>query len=133
MPQVAVTRPGHSSLNRAPTEKEEGLYETRTVICMIATTIMFTVLAFSLRLAAPDEGKNHLYCYCHYKLIDMGTLGGPQSYLNGFEYHGAVQPLNKTGTLAGWADTCKWDPYCPSEHPAAAVDGLGSALISPSG
>jgi len=95
---------------------------------MIATTIMFTVLAFSLRLAAPDEGKNHLYC--HYKPIDMGTLGGRR---DGFEYHGAVQPLNKTGTLAGLADKSKLDPYCPSDHLAAAVDGLGSALISPSG
>ena len=39
---------------------------------MIAATIMF-----SLQLAAPDEGKNQLYC--HYKLIDMKLSVGPRA------------------------------------------------------
>ncbi len=50
----------------------------------------------------------------HYKLIDLGTFGGPQSYINGFEYHGAVQTLNNAGTLTGWADTSMVDPFCMS-------------------
>jgi probable HAF family extracellular repeat protein len=54
-----------------------------------------------------DKGKHH-----HYKLIDIGTFGGPQSYINGFEYHGAVQTLNNAGTLTGWADTSMLDPNC---------------------
>jgi probable HAF family extracellular repeat protein len=57
--------------------------------------------------AQSDKGKHH-----HYKLIDIGTFGGPQSYINGFEYHGAVQTLNDAGTLTGWADTSMLDPNC---------------------
>jgi probable HAF family extracellular repeat protein len=53
-----------------------------------------------------------------YKLIDMGTFGGPQSFLNdGNQGNNAVSVLNNHGTLAGWADTSLPDPsplpvYC---------------------
>ena len=52
----------------------------------------------------------------HYKLVDMGTFGGPESYINGFEYStfSSVQDLNNAGTLTGWADTSKPDPYGPN-------------------
>ena len=75
--------------------------------------LMFFVCAIAALInpmglnAQSGKGKHH-----HYKLIDMGTFGGPQSYLNGFEYHGAVQTLNNAGTLTGWADTSMLDPNC---------------------
>ena len=47
-----------------------------------------------------------------YKLIDMGTLGGPRSYLNdGNSGNNAVNVLNNDGTLASWADTSLPDPF----------------------
>jgi len=56
-----------------------------------------------------DNPKHH-----HYKVIDMGTLGGPRSYVNGFIFMGPVQNLNNQGTLAGWANTPSRDPYGPN-------------------
>jgi len=48
----------------------------------------------------------------HYKLIDVGTLGGPQSYLNdGNDGNNSATVLNNRGTLAGWADTPTPDPF----------------------
>jgi probable HAF family extracellular repeat protein len=48
----------------------------------------------------------------HYKLIDVGTFGGPQSYLNdGNDGNNGATELNNRGTLAGWADTTTADPF----------------------
>ncbi|HXM59743.1 MAG TPA: hypothetical protein VN950_02735 [Terriglobales bacterium] len=82
--------------------------KSRRLICGIAIT--FFPIAIALQLTAQADHAWHN----HYKLIDMGTFGGPQSYMNGFEYGGPVQNVNDAGTLIGWADTQKLDPYCNS-------------------
>src|ERR1700745_1727649 len=43
----------------------------------------------------------------HYQVIDLGTFGGPSSYLAGSNAaNDAVnQVLNNRGTVAGWGDT----------------------------
>ena len=47
-----------------------------------------------------------------YKLIDVGTFGGPQSYLNnGNGGNNSATALNNRGTLGGWADTPTPDPF----------------------
>jgi probable HAF family extracellular repeat protein len=51
-----------------------------------------------------DKHKHH-----HYKLIDLGTFGGPQSYV--YLPYNYAPVLNNRGTVAGWADTSKHDPY----------------------
>jgi len=59
---------------------------------------LFILLSMSTQLAA----QHH-----HYKLVDLGTLGGPASYLsNGFD-----GILNSQGTAVGWADTSTPDPF----------------------
>ena len=51
-----------------------------------------------------------------YKLIDMGTLGGPQSFVNdGNSDNNAVDIVNDRGTMVGWADTSTRDPLCFNE------------------
>jgi uncharacterized membrane protein len=45
-----------------------------------------------------------------YKLIDLGTLGGPQSFLGGFD---GVRNINKRGTVVGVADTSDSCSYHP--------------------
>jgi len=79
------------------------------VLRLILGTILLATLA--ARTGQAQDSNRRTPKHHHYKLIDMGTLGGPESYINGFEYHGAVQTLNNAGTLTGWADTPKLDPY----------------------
>jgi hypothetical protein len=79
---------------------------SKTYTWIIAITSL-TALAMPLGLAAQSNKNLHH----HYKLIDMGTFGGPESYINGFEYGGPLYNLNSAGTLAGWADTSLPDPY----------------------
>jgi len=75
----------------------------------IAVITLFAALTMPLALAAQEDAaqakkpKHH-----HYKLVDLGTFGGPASYFsNGFD-----GILNNRGT-AGWADTSKPEPYPP--------------------
>src|SRR5262249_41510348 len=44
--------------------------------------------------------------HAHYKLIDLGTFGGPNSYYN-FSTH----VINNHGVVAGYADTPMPDPF----------------------
>jgi probable HAF family extracellular repeat protein len=67
----------------------------------IIALALLAALAIPVRLAAQDHSR--------YKLIDLGTFGGPASYFsNGFD-----GILNHHGTAAGWADTSNPDPYAP--------------------
>jgi probable HAF family extracellular repeat protein len=52
----------------------------------------------------------------HYKLIDMGTFGGPRSYLNDANAeNNGVMILNNRGAVAGTAETAAKDPSCFNE------------------
>jgi uncharacterized membrane protein len=65
-----------------------------------------------ISLAAQDNANpTHPHKYHHYQLVDVGTFGGPQSYL--FNPGVVVRSglLNNQGTLAGSADTAI-DPRC---------------------
>jgi probable HAF family extracellular repeat protein len=53
--------------------------------------------------AAPSPRQYH-----HYKLTDLGTLSGPQSYVNFPNNYAPV--LNDQSTATGWADTSELDP-----------------------
>jgi len=56
-------------------------------------------------LSSSDSSTSHH----HYKLIDMGTFGGPASYFSGAGVGARV--LNNQGTVAGYADTSTPDFY----------------------
>ena len=47
-----------------------------------------------------------------YKLVDIGTLGGPHSYgeINGT----GIRLLNNAGVVGSWADTADPDPHAPN-------------------
>lgn len=64
-------------------------------------------LALPLGLAA-QEPKEEKKEHHHYKLIDVGTFGGPGSIFSNPD----SKVLNNRGTAAGWADTSKPDPGC---------------------
>jgi probable HAF family extracellular repeat protein len=80
----------------------------------IAAVGFFTLLSLPVQLAAQDE-EDHRRLHHQYKLIDMGSLGGPQSYLqDGLSGSFSVAAVNNQGTLAGWADTSEPDPFPPN-------------------
>ena len=75
---------------------------------------LFVTLAIAVPLAAQEQQrrgpkKDHP----RYKLVDVGTLGGPQS----FSFFGDAQPMNKRGTAVGQADTPVPDPNYPNFNP----------------
>src|SRR6266705_3412815 len=68
---------------------------------------LFVVLTMPVRLAA----QGHI----QYRVIDVGTLGGPNSSLPGSFFEGiATESLSRAGTFAGQADTATPDPYAPN-------------------
>jgi probable HAF family extracellular repeat protein len=82
--------------------------KSRTLTCITASTL-FAALAVPVGLAAQDNPHNKHH---HYKLVDLSTFGGPQSYVNQPGWF--AQVLNDRGTVAGWADTSTPDPYNPN-------------------
>ena len=73
-----------------------------TIQMFIATTLVAMVVIHGSEAQETGKAQHH-----HYRLVDLGTFGGPASYfpngLDGF--------LNNHGTAAGWADTAAADPY----------------------
>jgi hypothetical protein len=70
--------------------------KSRTLTSIVAITL-FAVLATPM-LAAQEQKKEHT----RYKLIDLGTLGGPHSYgsVNGDGF----SLINNSGVVASFAD-----------------------------
>src|ERR1035438_8479440 len=67
---------------------------------------LFAVLAMPVGMAAQDNpSQNPKPKHHQYKLIDLGTFGGPDSAVGGFGTF-----LNNPGTVVGGADTSIPDP-----------------------
>lgn len=91
--------------------------KSRKLICVAAIT--FTVLAILLPLAAREGHAQHH----HYKLIDVGTFGGPNSSVDdGGAPLSAV--LNDRGAVACVADTAMPDPHAGNPNPVIGSDGF---------
>src|SRR5271166_3434381 len=76
----------------------------------ITALTLLAALATPAGLVARDN-PDHKHWHHHYKLVNMGTLGGSESYIGYYEYFGPSQNLNNAGRLATWADTSQVDPY----------------------
>jgi probable HAF family extracellular repeat protein len=94
--------------------------KSRTLTCITAMTL-FAALVIPARLGAQDneEQKKHNQHH-HYKLIDIGTFGGPSGYFDdlnltdnegfGTVFYNFSQVRNGKGVLVGFADTPTPDP-----------------------
>ncbi len=98
------------------------------IMILIALLALFMAPAAPVALAAPPTMVN----YPRFKLIDMGTFGGPNGTVNGPE----VQDLSNNGAYGGYAETSipyPFPPYCPNneclvQHAQAWRNGVVSDL-----
>jgi probable HAF family extracellular repeat protein len=67
-----------------------------------------------------QKAKHH-----HYRLIDLGTLGGPNTYLSG----PFTQILNNQGTVAAYANTATPNPNANCAIPFNANSGQGDCYV----
>jgi probable HAF family extracellular repeat protein len=85
---------------------------------------------FAALVIAPQLLAQQLAVHAHhYKLIDLGTLGGTQSYFSpggGNEFGQYSQVLNERGQVAGLANTALEDPYAPN----FCFDLTGDCLVT---
>ena len=75
---------------------------------MRSNTSAFRIALSLLMLIASESFAQHT----RYKLIDIGTFGGPASYFTDPGIGGVSKVLNNQGMLAGKANTSTSDPYC---------------------
>jgi len=71
------------------------------------------LIALAIPVSLTAE-KTHHHKFHHYKLIEIGTFGGPSSYFNNFyagPFFDSGTVFNKRGIFAGWADTPTPDPF----------------------
>src|SRR5437667_5539055 len=79
--------------------------KSRTLTYFIAT--LFAVLALPLQLAAQHS---------KYKLIDLGTFGGPASFIapSSGGPQNPARALTSRGVVVGAAETATADPFSPN-------------------
>src|SRR5215472_12445178 len=83
------------------TKTEEETMKPKAV--MAINLVVCLALALPVQLAAQ---------HTRYKLIDIGTFGGPASYFTDPGIGGVSKVLNNQGMLAGKANTSTPDPSC---------------------
>ena len=86
-----------------------------TISLLRRVSIFLYALAVPVSLAAQDDLNKP--SHHHYKLIDLGTLGGPNSGVPGVFYEidsgtAGAQVISNDGTVTGLADTSTSDPLC---------------------
>lgn len=93
---------------------------------MCSTAIaLLAALAVPVSLAAQDnQDRNKNPKHHHYKLIDMGTFGGPESNINGAMSLGAPNQINSRGTTVGTSATSIPSPPHSNFGFCGGIDGM---------
>jgi probable HAF family extracellular repeat protein len=96
------------------------------MIAIIITIVLFAAMglpicALAQRISAQDQNAKHH----HYQLVDLGTLGGPNTYLSG----PAQQILNYQGTVAAYANTATPNPNANCAIPFNANSNGGDCYV----
>jgi probable HAF family extracellular repeat protein len=80
----------------------------------VPVALAFALLTATCTSAQEQRAKHH-----HYKFIDLGTLGGPKSGVNG---EPSVKVINGAGTVVGVADTSNLTPVPGGFNPIGNQD-----------
>ena len=88
---------------------------SRTLTSIIGV-LLFAALAIAVQLAAQSY---QVHGFPHYKLIDLGTFGGPNS---GLATSPVYPVLNNQETVAGLADSSVSSPNCNAPFPIVPGD-----------
>lgn len=90
---------------------------------LIASMGLCAALALPLTSSAQEQTTKTTHH--HYKLIDIGTLGGPNSFPSG----PGTQVLNNQGTFAAYANTANSNPNANCAIPFNANGGGGDCYV----
>jgi probable HAF family extracellular repeat protein len=107
-PDCAANFERNCNESQRQTEDVMNVRIARFVVFMCAVAALVIPLGIHGQSA---KGKHH-----HYELIDLGTFGGPESFLdpdNGLDIGPSSPLINNGGTVTGWADTTAPDPLAP--------------------
>ena len=77
----------------------------------ITGTALVASLAIPTLLAAEDHPARHR----HYRAVDLGTFGGPQSFINPASVAGSPNQINEQGVAVGGSATSI--PLTPTSNP----------------
>ena len=84
----------------------------------IAVFVAVTATFMTARGQQPQQQKGHH----RYKFVDLGTFGGPESYINPAFALGSPNQINRRGAVVGAASTDI--PANPTEPICGGLDGL---------
>jgi probable HAF family extracellular repeat protein len=107
------------TLSDEPNKKEKIMKLAK--LTYITAIALFVLLAIPTGLAAQDNknsDKHH-----HYELKDMGTFGGPESYINNAWSLGAPNQINRRGTTVGSSATSIPSPPHSNFSICGGLDG----------
>jgi probable HAF family extracellular repeat protein len=85
-------------------------------LMFISAMTLFTLLAIPARLAAQDN-QDHNHKHARYRLVDLGTFGGPNSEIVYAPFFGSPKQINSRGTTVGGATTST--PTTTNSNPLA--------------
>jgi probable HAF family extracellular repeat protein len=93
---------------------------------LITSASLCAALAMPVCVVAQNSATpNQTVTHHHYKLIDIGTLGGPNSFLSG----PGTQILNNQGTFAAYANTATPNPNANCAIPFNANANRGDCFV----
>lgn len=91
---------------------------TKSSTCIVAAA--FLALTIAVQLSA-QENKDHQNEHHKYKVVDLGTLGGPASFIP----NPWSEDANRRGAVIAEADTLTLDPYSPHCFQASCLVNHG--------
>src|ERR1700683_5177797 len=86
---------------------------TKTLVRLLSLLGMATVAALALTIELPAQDNLH-HRHRQYKLVQVGTFGGPDRRFMEDPFGSALNYFNSQGATVGMAATNKADPFNPN-------------------